>query len=51
MFVATDPSVEGVTGCYWAKSRRTDDRLSNAARDDALAARLWSACERLTAET
>jgi retinol dehydrogenase 12 len=51
VFLATDPSVEGVTGTYWAKSTPADDKLSSAARDDALAARLWTACEALTGQS
>ena len=51
VFLATDPAVEGVTGSYWAKSRPADAKLSSAARDDRLAARLWTACEELTATT
>ena len=49
VFLATDPSVEGMTGGYWAKSKPADTKLTAAARDDALAARLWTACEELTA--
>jgi NAD(P)-dependent dehydrogenase (short-subunit alcohol dehydrogenase family) len=48
VFLATDPSVEGTTGGYWAKCELADDRLSQAARDDTLAARLWAACEALS---
>jgi retinol dehydrogenase 12 len=51
VFLATDPSVEGVTGGYWAKSKPADSKLSAAARDDDLAARLWTACETLTGAT
>jgi len=50
VFLATDPSVAGVSGGYWAKSKRADDKRSAAASDDALAARLWTACEDLTRE-
>jgi NAD(P)-dependent dehydrogenase (short-subunit alcohol dehydrogenase family) len=49
VFLATDPSIEGVTGGYWAKCARVDDKRSRAARDDALADRLWTACAALTA--
>jgi NAD(P)-dependent dehydrogenase (short-subunit alcohol dehydrogenase family) len=51
VFLATDPSVEGVTGGYWAKCEPAEGKLSPAARDDALAARLWSSCEALVATT
>ena len=34
LYLATDPAVEGITGAYWAKSRRADGKLSSAARDD-----------------
>lgn len=49
VFLATDPSVEGMSGGYWAKSKPADTKLTTAARDDVLAARLWTACEQLTA--
>jgi retinol dehydrogenase-12 len=49
IFVATDPGVAGITGGYWAKCRPADDKLTTAARDDALAGRLWDACASLTA--
>ena len=48
VFLATDPSVVGVTGGYWAKCTRADAKLTDAARDDALAARLWDICATLT---
>lgn len=48
VFVATDPSVAGVNGGYWAKSARADAKLSSLATDDALAARLWDLCVTLT---
>jgi retinol dehydrogenase-12 len=48
VFLATDPSVDGVTGGYWAKCARVDDKRSRAARDDAAGERLWAACEALT---
>jgi retinol dehydrogenase-12 len=48
VFLATDPSVDGVTGGYWARCTRADAKLTAAARDDALAARLWDACATLT---
>jgi retinol dehydrogenase 12 len=51
VFLATDPSVEGITGGYWAKCKRAENKLSSAARDDDLAARLWTACGTLTGAT
>lgn len=39
IFVATSPSVEGVSGKYFANSR--EQSPSASAQDDALAARLW----------
>ncbi len=49
VFLATDPSVAGVTGGYWAKCKRVDEKRSTAARDATLAAGLWTSCEQLTA--
>lgn len=49
VLLATDPLVDGVTGGYWAKSKPADGKLTSAAQDDDLAARLWTACEALTA--
>ena len=49
LYLATDPAVDGVTGAYWAKSRRADGKLSSAARDDDQARRLWEASEALVA--
>ncbi|MEZ4405347.1 MAG: SDR family oxidoreductase [Polyangiales bacterium] len=40
VFLASDPSVEGVSGRYYVKSREA--RVSAAARDDAMAERLWA---------
>jgi NAD(P)-dependent dehydrogenase (short-subunit alcohol dehydrogenase family) len=51
VLLASDPSVDGVTGGYWAKCERADAKLSAAARDDALATRLWTACEALVGTT
>lgn len=48
VFVATDPSLAGISGGYWAKRARADGRLSAAARDDTLAAGLWDSCTTLT---
>lgn len=39
VFLASDPAVEGVSGRYYVKSREA--RVSAAARDDAMAERLW----------
>ena len=47
LFLATDPSVEGVTGQYFANSKRADGKLSKQARDDELAAELWRRSEAL----
>ena len=49
LYLATDPGVDGITGAYWAKSRRADGKLTSAARDDDLARRLWAASEDLVA--
>jgi NAD(P)-dependent dehydrogenase (short-subunit alcohol dehydrogenase family) len=49
VFVATDPGLAETTGGYFAKSRPADGKLTAAARDDALARRLWEACASLTA--
>jgi NAD(P)-dependent dehydrogenase (short-subunit alcohol dehydrogenase family) len=45
IFLASDPSVAGRTGDYWA--RRKPKRMSRAARDDSAVERLWSESERL----
>jgi NAD(P)-dependent dehydrogenase (short-subunit alcohol dehydrogenase family) len=47
LFLAADPSVEGVTGHYFANSKPADDKLSKQARDDELAAELWRRSEEL----
>ncbi|MGK2948439.1 MAG: SDR family NAD(P)-dependent oxidoreductase [Acidimicrobiales bacterium] len=39
--VATAPKLETVSGGYFARSRRADQKLSAAARDDAAAMELW----------
>jgi NAD(P)-dependent dehydrogenase (short-subunit alcohol dehydrogenase family) len=49
VFVATDPGLADTSGGYWAKSLPADGKLTAAARDDALAGRLWDACAALTA--
>jgi retinol dehydrogenase-12 len=46
IWAATDPSLARTTGGYFANCR--PGRLSSAARDDALALRLWSVSEELT---
>ena len=48
VFLATDPSVADATGGYWAKCNQADAKLTDAASDDALAARLWDTCATLT---
>lgn len=48
VFLATDPSVADVTGGYWAKCKRADAKLSDAASDDVLATRFWGICTTLT---
>lgn len=45
--VATDPAFAEVTGSYFVKGKARDDKLSKAARDDDLAARLWERSEEL----
>ena len=47
LFVATDPSLDGVTGHYFANSKIADDKLSKQARDDELAGELWRRSELL----
>lgn len=42
VLVASDPDLEGVSGAYFADSKRADRRLSRAARDDEAAERLWA---------
>ena len=44
--LASDPALEGVTGRYFKRSRETEP--SEAARDDAAAARLWDVAARAT---
>jgi len=46
VFVATDPSLDGVSGAYFADEKRKDPRAT--ALDDAAAARLWTISEHLT---
>jgi NAD(P)-dependent dehydrogenase (short-subunit alcohol dehydrogenase family) len=45
VYVASAPELEGVTGGYWVKSAPASP--SNAAQDDAAAARLWDVSEAL----
>lgn len=47
LFVATDPSLEGVTGRYFVSGKLADKKLSKQARDDELAAELWRRTEAL----
>jgi retinol dehydrogenase 12 len=47
IYLASDPSLDGKTGGYWA--RRRPSRMSRAARNDAEADRLWNESERLLA--
>lgn len=48
IFLATDPSVAGVSGKYFAKSKEA--KPSRAARDASLAKRLWEVSEGLVSE-
>jgi NAD(P)-dependent dehydrogenase (short-subunit alcohol dehydrogenase family) len=41
LFVATDPSLDGVTGKYFANSKLAESKLSKQAQDDELGAELW----------
>jgi NAD(P)-dependent dehydrogenase (short-subunit alcohol dehydrogenase family) len=45
--VASAPELEEVSGAYFANSKRSDRRLSRAARDDDAAERLWTASREL----
>jgi NAD(P)-dependent dehydrogenase (short-subunit alcohol dehydrogenase family) len=47
IFLATDSSLDGITGEYWYKGAQK--RPNNAARDDDAARRLWEVSERLVA--
>lgn len=47
LFVATDRSLDGVTGKYLADGKLAENKLSKQARDDALAAELWRRSEAL----
>lgn len=46
VYLASSPDVEGVTGQYFIRCR--PKKASSAARDDALAERLWQVSEQLT---
>lgn len=46
--VATDPSLDGVTGGYFMNGKQADRKLSRQARDDELASALWKRSEQLT---
>jgi NAD(P)-dependent dehydrogenase (short-subunit alcohol dehydrogenase family) len=47
LVVATDPALDGVSGGYFAGGKRADGKRSKQARDDALAAELWTRSEAL----
>jgi NAD(P)-dependent dehydrogenase (short-subunit alcohol dehydrogenase family) len=47
IYLATAPEVEGKSGLYWVRSK--PGHMSRAARDDAMAARLWEESEQLVA--
>jgi NAD(P)-dependent dehydrogenase (short-subunit alcohol dehydrogenase family) len=47
IYLATSPEVAGQTGLYWVRSK--PGRMSQHARDDAAAARLWSESEQMLA--
>jgi NAD(P)-dependent dehydrogenase (short-subunit alcohol dehydrogenase family) len=44
---ALDPAYADVTGTYFVRSKPADDKLTEQARDDELAARLWDASAEL----
>ena len=46
IYLASSPEVEGVTGEYFIRCRKR--KPSRAARDEALAERLWQVSEQLT---
>jgi len=48
VYVATDPSLDGVSGAYFADEKRKEPRAT--ALDDEAAARLWTISEQLTAD-
>jgi hypothetical protein len=45
--VATDPGLDGVSGGYFANSKRADGTLNKAARNDDFARALWDRSETL----
>ena len=45
IFVASDPSIAGISGEYWVRSKR--GHMSRSARDDAAVDRLWDESERM----
>ena len=47
LHVATDPSLAGVSGGYFANAKPADGKRSKQARDDELAAELWRRTEAL----
>jgi NAD(P)-dependent dehydrogenase (short-subunit alcohol dehydrogenase family) len=47
LFVATDPSLDGVTGKYFANSKLAENKLSKQAQSDELGAELWRRSEQL----
>jgi hypothetical protein len=47
LLVATDPSLDGVSGGYFADSKRADGTLNRAAQDDDFARALWDRSETL----
>src|SRR4051812_4894031 len=47
LFVATAPSLDGVTGKYFANGKLAENKLSKQARDDELASELWRRSESL----
>jgi NAD(P)-dependent dehydrogenase (short-subunit alcohol dehydrogenase family) len=48
VFVATEPTLETVSGSYFMNEQRADDKLSRQARDNVLAWALWERSEQLT---
>ncbi len=47
LHVATSPAADGVSGAYFASSKRADRKLSKRARDDEVGERLWAVSEGL----
>ena len=48
--VAADPALDGISGHYFVDTKLADEKLSKAARDADLAARLWEVTEPLVAD-